>query len=150
MFRISFNLFRSGDKRLLSDFMKEWDWSHGHDIRFPKNLGSRLKFKKTETVFCRWKSNNYVINIFLSLENPCTFLLAKEKTWKRIFKTNYESSQNHTRKQFMPSKTTLNWIFNDIWCYLVIGNFDDKIGVFEQTVVRVIITSLSFIPVVRK
>ena len=32
---------------------------------------------------------------------------------------------------------TVNWLFNDIWSYLVIGCFDWKIGVFQQTVVRV-------------
>ena len=42
--------------------------------------------------------DNNTINIFLSLEKPCTFLLAKEKTWKRIFNTNSELSQNRTEK----------------------------------------------------
>ena len=36
----------------------------------------------------------------------------------------------------MPFKTTVNCLFIDIWCYLVIGCFDWKIGVFQQTVVR--------------
>ena len=36
----------------------------------------------------------------------------------------------------MPFKTTVNWLFNDIWCHLVIGCFNWKIGVFVQTVVR--------------
>ena len=45
--------------------------------------------------------------IFLSLRNPCNFLLVKEKVWKRIFKTNCELSQNDTEKQFMSSKTTV-------------------------------------------
>ena len=35
----------------------------------------------------------------------------------------------------MPFKTEVNWLFN-IWCYLVIGCFDWKIGVFQQTVVK--------------
>ena len=75
--------------------------------------------------------------IFLSLKNACTFLLVKEKTWKSIFNTNSELSQNRTEKQIMPFKTTVNWLFNDIWYYLVIGSFDWKIGVFQQIVVRV-------------
>ena len=45
------------------------------------------------------------------MENTCTFLLAKEKTWKRIFYTNSELSQNRTGKQ-MPPKTTVYWLFN--------------------------------------
>ena len=62
--------------------------------------------------------------------NPCTFLPAKEKTWKRIFTTNNELSQDHTEKQIMPSKTTINGLFKDTWYYLLIACFDWKIGVF--------------------
>ena len=94
--------------------------------------------EKAEKLFCRWKSNDYNnINIFLSLENPCTFLLAKEKTWKSIFNTNSELLQNFTEKQTIPFKTTVNWLFNNAWRYLVIGCFDWKIGIFQQTVVQV-------------
>ena len=67
----------------------------------------------------------------------CNLLLAKEKTWIRIFKTNSELSQNCTEKQIKSSKSTINWLFNDIWCYLFITCFDWKIGIFQQTVVRV-------------
>ena len=35
----------------------------------------------------------------------------------------------------MSSKTTVNWLFNDNWGYLINGCF--KIDVFQQTVVRV-------------
>ena len=75
-------------------------------------------------------TDNNDINVFLSLENPCTFLLTKRNTWKRIFNTNSEFSQNRKEKQIMASKTTVNWLFNDIWCYLLICCFDLKIGVF--------------------
>ena len=67
----------------------------------------------------------------------CTFLFEKEKTWKRIFNTNSELTQNRIEKQIMPSKTTRNWLFNHRRCYLFIACFDWKIGVFQQTVVRV-------------
>ena len=70
------------------------------------------------------------------LENPCNVLLAKEKIWKHIFNTNSDLSQNRTEKQIMLFKTTVNCLFNDIWCYLVIGCFDWNIGVFQQTVER--------------
>ena len=33
-----------------------------------------------------------------------TFLAAKEKTWKHVFNTNSESSQNRTEKQIMSLK----------------------------------------------
>ena len=61
----------------------------------------------------------------MSLENPCTFLLVEENTWN-AFLTKSELSQYRTEKQIMPFKTTLNWLFNDTWCYLVIGSFDWK------------------------
>ena len=51
------------------------------------------------------------------MENPCTFLLAKEKTRKRNFNTNSELSQNPTEKQIMPLKTTVNWLFNDMMLF---------------------------------
>ena len=122
---ISFNSFRSGDKRLLSDFMRKRSWFHRYDIRFPKNLGSSLKLQNPETLVCGQKSNDYNdINIFLPLEISCTFLLAKEKTWRRIFKNNCGLPQNYTQNQFMPSKITVNWLFNDIWYCLVVGSFD--------------------------
>ena len=44
-------------------------------------------------------------------------------------------SQNRPEKQIMPLKRTINWLFNDIWCYLVMGCSDWKIGVFQQRVV---------------
>ena len=94
-----------------------------------------MKFQKTETRFCRWNStDNNEINIFLSLENPCTFLLAKEKTWKRIFNTNSELSQNRTEKQIMPSKTTINWLFNVIYSLLVLI---EKLAFFQPAVLKV-------------
>ena len=37
----------------------------------------------------------------------------------------------------MPSKTTINWQFNDIWCFLFTACFDWILGIFQQTVVRV-------------
>ena len=79
-------------------------------------------------------ADNNDINMFQSLENPCTFLFTKEKTWKRIF--NSELPQNRTEKQIMPFKTTMNWLVNDIWCYLLIACFDWEVGVFQHAFVR--------------
>ena len=47
--------------------------------------------------------DNNDINIFLSVENPRTLLLAKEKTWKSIFNISSKLSQNRTEKQIMSS-----------------------------------------------
>ena len=70
----------------------------------PNILAKNWYFKKLRQ-FRRWKTtDNNDINIFLSLGNPCTFLLAKENIWKCIFNTNRELSQNHIEKQIMPSK----------------------------------------------
>ena len=106
------------------------------------NICQKVEFQKTETRFSWWKSTeNNDIDIFLSLENPCTFLLAKKNIWEKgVFNTNSELPQNHTGKQIMPSKTTINCLFNDIWCYLFIIYLFMihcwKIGFFQQTVVR--------------
>ena len=64
-------------------------------------------------------------------------LLAPFSVRKIIFNTNSELLQNPAEKQFMSFKATVNWLFNDIWCYLAIGCFDWKIGLFQQTVLRV-------------
>ena len=50
MSQICLNLFWSRDKRLLSEFLRKLGW-HGHNERFPKYLGKKLKCQKTETVF---------------------------------------------------------------------------------------------------
>ena len=56
------------------------------DFRDIMNISSnKIKISKNWYTSCRWKStDNNDINILLSLENPWTFLLAKEKTWKCI------------------------------------------------------------------
>ena len=66
---------------------------------------------------CHWKT-------------PCTFLLVKEKTWKRIFNTNSELSQNRTEKQIMQSKTIINWLFKDIWSWLKNWRFSAVVKVY--------------------
>ena len=103
---------------LLSEFLRKWGWFQGINERFRKYLSYKLKFQKTETQFCRWKSNDSNnINIFLSLKNSCTFLLMKEKTWKCIFNTNSKLSQNCTEKQIMLFKTTVNCLLNDMMLF---------------------------------
>ena len=52
------------------------------------------------------------------------------------FNTNSKLSQNRTEKQIMPFKVIVNWLFNDIWCYLVMVCFNWKISVVQQTVVK--------------
>ena len=47
--QISFKLFCSWDKKLLSEFLRKWGLFQGHNERFPKYLGKKFKFQKTET-----------------------------------------------------------------------------------------------------
>ena len=59
-----------------------------------------------------------------------TTALASSCHWKTLVpfslrkNTNFELSQNLTEKHVTAFKTTLNWLFNDIGCYLVIRGFD--------------------------
>ena len=113
--QILFKLFCSGDKRLLSQFLMKWNLFQDIMNVSPDIFKKSLKFQKIKTNFCRWeRTDNNDINIFLSLENPCTFLLRKEKMWKHIFNTNNESSESRAEKQIMPFKTTVNCQFNNI------------------------------------
>ena len=52
------------------------------------------------------------------------FCLQKKRPEKCIFNISSELLQNRTEKQIMPFKATLNWLFNNKLCYLVIGSFD--------------------------
>ena len=65
------------------------------------------------------------------------FWLRKKRIEKAFFNINNELSQNYTGKlyQIMSFKRTVNWLFNDMWCYLVIVFLDSKIGVFQQKLV---------------
>ena len=113
-------------------FFRSYVFSYGFCIFFSKF--SNFIFHISYFIFSRNINN---INIFLSLENPCTFLVAKEETWKHVLNTNSELSQKRTENQIMPFKISVNWLFNDMSCYLVIGYFDWKTADFQQTVVRV-------------
>ena len=48
----------------------------------------------------------------------------ERKTRRSISNTKSKLLENRTEKQIMPFKTTGNWLFNDVWRYLVIGCFD--------------------------
>ena len=103
------------------------------------NASPNLNFKKRRYGFADQRAlitmNDIapitMTRVFLSLENPCIFWLAKEKTWKRIFNTNSELSQNRTENQIVPSKI-INWLFNDIWCHLFIACLIEKLAFFSK------------------
>ena len=103
-------------KRLLSEFFRKQGWFHGH-----------IEISTTLTFSCHWKT------------------IAPFWLWKKIPKNTLltQKSQNCTEKQIMLLKTTVKWLFSDIWCYLVIGCFDWKIGVFSTNSCRGFIVSLN-------
>ena len=82
----------------------------------------------------QWLQQHYYLPI---TGKPLCLFACERKDLKRIFNTNSEISQNRTEKQIMVFKTIVNRLFNDTWCYLVIGCFDWKNVIFQQTVVRV-------------
>ena len=59
------------------------------------------------------------LKIFYQISRGNQRKFPQKSRLKMNFKTNCELLQNHTENQFMPSKTTVNWLFNNI-CYLVI------------------------------
>ena len=155
---ISFNLFFSGDKRLLSEFLREWGWFHGHNERFPKYLGYKLKFQKSETPFaderatitrtwtfsCHWK-----ILFCLRKKRPENAFVTLTVNYRKIVQKN---NLCHSKQPsviviyysvlyctilFCTILSLSNILFSNIWSYSVIGCFDWRIGVFQQTVVRV-------------
>ena len=79
--------------------------------------------------------------ITTTLTSPChrktlvPFCLRK-KILENAVLTLTVNSQNRTEKQIISFKTTVNSLLNNMRYYLVIGSFDSKIGIFQQTVVR--------------
>ena len=59
----------------------------------------------------------------LVLSSPAVFRLQNRVSdW--VSRAENASYRNRTEKQIMPFQTKVNWLFNDILCYLVIGYFD--------------------------
>ena len=76
--------------------------------------------------------DNNDINIFLSVENPRTLLLAKEKTWKSILTlvVNYPKIVQKN-KLCHPKQQKIGYLI--IYAvYLLIALFDFKIGSFKK------------------
>ena len=149
MFQISFNLFCSRANQC--SIANEVDFRDLINVS-PNIVAKNWNSKKLRHGFvderalitttlissCRWK-------------NHVPFCLRK-----CIFNTNSEFSQNRKEKQIMSSNTTINWLVNDILCYLFIACFNWKIGVFQHIVVRVyyilkitLLSSKCFFPVIR-
>ena len=89
--QISFNLFCSGDKRLLSEFVRKWGQFQGHNERFPKNQN----FKKLRHYFsderplitttlissCHWKT---LVAFYLQKKRPENIFLTLTVNYRKI------------------------------------------------------------------
>ena len=76
----------------------------------------------TYTSSCHWRS---LVPFWLRKKRPENAFLTLIVNYRKIM-----------QKNKLSFKTTVNRLFNDIWCYLVIGCSDWQIGVFQPTVVR--------------
>ena len=79
--------------------------------------------------------------ITTTLTSPChrktlVPFCSRKKILENAVLTLTVNSQNRTEKQIISFKTTVNSLLNNMRYYLVIGSFDSKIGIFQQTVVR--------------
>ena len=82
----------------------------------------RALITTTLTSSCHWKT---LVPFCLRKKRPENAFLTLIVNYRKIL-----------QKNKLCYLTTVNCLFNDIWCYLVIGCFDWKIGVFQQAVVR--------------
>ena len=138
--QISFNLFCSGDKRLLSevDFRDIMNVSP-NILALAKNknfknlrhgfVDERALITMTLISSCHWET---LLPFCLRKKRAKNAFLALIVNYHKIA----PKKNKKKNKQIMPSKATINWLFNDIW-YSFIAWFDWKTGVFEQAVLRV-------------
>ena len=59
------------------------------------------------------------------------FCLQKKRPEKAFLTLIANYRKTVQKKQIMLPKTTINLLFNDKWCYLLIAFFDWKIGIFQ-------------------
>ena len=78
----------------------------------------------TRISFCHWKT---VVLFYLQNNRPENVFFILAVGYHKIVQ----------KKDIMPSKTTTNWLFTYIRCYLFIACFHCKIGIFQKTVLRV-------------
>ena len=98
---------------------------------YQSSLGNEVDFRDIMSVSqissCHWKT---LILFCLRKKRPeDTFLTLIVNYCKMVQKN-----------KLCHPKQPINWLFSDIWCYLFIAYFDSKIGIFQQTFVRVYYT----------
>ena len=104
----------------------------------PDILAKNLNFEKLRHFFIYEKALITTTSISsYHWKTLIPFCLRKKKLENAFLTLILNHRKIVQKKKFMPSKTTINWLFNDMWCYLFIARFDWKIGVSQQTAVRV-------------
>ena len=92
-----------------------------NDVRFPKNLVDK---KQKHGFVDEWAMITTTLISSCHWKTLVHFCLQNKRPDNAFLKVTVNCRKNHTKKHFMPSKITINWLFNDIWCYLVIACFD--------------------------
>ena len=75
-------------------------------------MDERALITTTLITSCFWKT---FVPFYLQKKRPENAFLTLIVNYRKIVAT---------EKQIIPSKTTANWLFNDIACYLFIASFD--------------------------
>ena len=107
--------------------------SFGNEVDFRDMMNVSLNISAKNWNFK--KLRHYFVNERAMIKTKlmsCTFLLAKEKTWKRTFNINDKLSQKCTEKEIMPFKTTVNWLFKSYVMLFTYCLFWMKTGAFQQ------------------
>ena len=92
---------------------------------FPNILAKNQNFKKLRHCFVDERAQKTAtLTSFWHWKILVPFCLRKKKPEKAFLILTLNYRKNCTEKKIMPFKTTVTWLFNDIWCYLVIGCFD--------------------------
>ena len=102
----------------------------------PNILAKNWNFRKLRR---RFVDERAMIATTLTSSCHCKTLLPfclRNKRPEKEFLTLTVSYCKIVQKNKLSFKTAVNWLFNDIWRFLVIACFEWKIGVFQQIVVR--------------
>ena len=60
------------------------------------------------------------------------FCLRKERPETTFLTLTVNYHKSRTEKQIMPSKATVKWLFNDLWCYLPMLVLTEKLLFFNK------------------
>ena len=96
-----------GNKSLLSEFLRKWGGFEGHNETFPKKiLAKNQNLKKQRHGFAYERT--LITTALISSCHRETIVTLYQKSWKRIFNTNSELSQNRTEYKIKLLNTSVN------------------------------------------